>query len=75
MKAPGRGVALAGCGYIKHGHGSQSTPTMHGVAGCEVVEVQIGCGEELGQHDDLTGVHRNGKRNPNRFPIFYLQTR
>jgi hypothetical protein len=30
--------------------------------------VKIGGGVHLGQHDDLAGVHRNGKRNLNRFP-------
>jgi len=55
MKTPA-GSPAAGYGYIKHGHGSQSTPTMHGAAGFEAIEAQISSGEEFGQHDDLTGV-------------------
>lgn len=41
----------------------------------KIVKTKIRGGEHLGQHDDLTGVHRNGKRNLNRFPIFCLQIR
>jgi hypothetical protein len=29
----------------------------------EVVEAQVGRRQHLGHHDDLTRVHRNGKRN------------
>ena len=44
-------------------------------AGVELIEAQVCGGHHLCQHDDLSGVHRNGKRNHNRFPIFCLQTR
>ena len=41
----------------------------------KTVEAQVGGDQHLGQHDDLAGVHRNGKRANNRFPLFCLQTR
>jgi hypothetical protein len=41
----------------------------------ELIEAQIVGGQHLRQHDDLAGVHRNGKRNLNRFPFFTLQAR
>lgn len=40
----------------------------------KIIEAQVGGGEHLGQHDDLAGVHRDGKRNLNRFHIFCLHT-
>jgi hypothetical protein len=48
---------------------------MHWRAVFKTVEAQIFLREYFGQHDDLTSVHRIGKRNMNRFPIFCLQTR
>lgn len=57
MKAP-VGTRLAGYSYIKRGHQSASTPTINGHAVFKIVEAQIGCCEDLGQHDYLTGVHR-----------------
>jgi hypothetical protein len=40
----------------------------------KLIEAQIRSGEHFGQHDDLAGVHRNGKRHHNRFPFLFLQT-
>jgi hypothetical protein len=45
-------------------------PGFDGKPVLEFVEAEVGGGEHFGQHDYLTGVHRNGKRNLNRFPIF-----
>ena len=42
-------------------------PSLDGNIGVEIVEAQIAGGEHFGQHDDLPGMHRNGKRNLNRF--------
>ena len=36
----------------------------------KTVEAQVAGGQHLGEHDDLPGVHCDGKRNLNRFPIF-----
>lgn len=44
-------------------------------AGVELIKAQVVRGHHLCQHDDLTGVHRDGKRNLSRFPFFCLQAR
>jgi hypothetical protein len=49
-------------------------PALDGYVGLELVEAQVGGGHHFCQHDDLAGVHRNGKRNHNRFPFICLQT-
>ena len=40
----------------------------------KIVELKIAARHHLGQHDDLSGVHRNGKRKLKRFPFLCLQT-
>jgi len=52
----------------------QSANRGSGCAGREVVEAHVAAGEHFGQHDDLTGMHRKGKRNLNSFPFLCLQT-
>lgn len=44
-------------------------------AGVELIKAQVVRGHHLCQHDDLSGVHRDGKRDLNRFPFFCLQAR
>jgi hypothetical protein len=41
----------------------------------KTVEAQVTGSEHFGHHDDLSGVHRNGKRHLNCFLIFLLQIR
>ena len=39
----------------------------------EIIELKIDFGGHFGQKDYLSRVHRNGKRNHNRFPFYCLQ--
>lgn len=50
--------------------GRTGMPAMHWGAVFETVEAQVAGGQHLRHHDDLTSVHRIGKRHLNRFPIF-----
>lgn len=67
------------CGFTAENHTLKSVPplrcrlpTEHCLRVSEIVELQINLREDLGHHNNLTGVHRKGKRNHNRFPFFRL---
>ena len=45
-------------------------PAVAWVFAGEVVKAHVTAREHFGQHDDLSGMHRNGKRNLKRFPFF-----
>ena len=53
--------------------GWSRAPALNWRSGFKTVEAQVGGGQHFGEHDDLAGVHRNGKRSTNRFLIFCLQ--
>jgi hypothetical protein len=40
----------------------------------KIIETEILLRQHLGEHDDLASMHRDGKRNLNRFPFLCLQT-
>jgi hypothetical protein len=42
---------------------SSGVPSFNGDIGFKVVEAQVGCGQHLGQHDNLSGVHREVLRD------------